>query len=189
MLYALALKVLIYLFHTVDYGVVYDFSTAPPVDNENLKMVAYADANWGGQLKDACSTTGWILQLDQCRIYAAGSKSQKRPALSTAEAETSALEFVCKEIESTKSLLEELGFQLELPVTVFQDNNAAIRLAKDHPVNAPRTKYFRISQAYIRMLVDKGVIRVEYLPSQEHPCDILNKVTTKPAQLKHLPKV
>ena len=187
MLYGLALKVLIYLFHTADYGVVYDFSTVPSVDKENLKMVAYADANWGGQLKDACSTTGWILQLDQCPIYA-GSKTQKRPTLSTAEAEISALEFVCKEIEWTKSLLEELGFQLELPVTIFQDNNAAIRLAKD-PVNAPRTKYFRISQAYIRMLVNKGVIRVEYLPSQEHPCDILNKVTTKRAQLKHLPKV
>ena len=95
MLYGLALKVLIYLFNTANYGVVYDFSSAPPVDKENLKMVAYADANWGGQFKDACSTTGWILQLDQCPVYA-GSKTQKRPALSTAEAETSASNLFAK---------------------------------------------------------------------------------------------
>lgn len=183
----MALKLLVYLNHTAEYGIVYDFSNCPPVKDNIFSMVAFADSDWGAREGDCRSTSGWMIQLDGSPIFAA-SKAQRRPALSTAEAETNALELVCKEIEWTKGFVEELGYKLKLPIPVKQDNAAAIRLANE-PVNAGRTKYFRISQSYIRWCVKTGLILPTYLESKEHPCDLLNKVTSKHTMIKHTPAV
>jgi hypothetical protein len=91
-LYSLALKLLVFLYHTSNLGVVYSFQSA---DIRSVPILeAYADADWGGRVDDSKSTTGWLLVLDKNPIFAASS-IQRRPALSTAEAEFNAMELPC----------------------------------------------------------------------------------------------
>ena len=147
----------------------------------------FVDSDWGGRLEDSKSTTGWILQLAGVPIMSA-SKIQKRPALSTPEAEWNGLETTCRIIEWTKGILNELGVKIILPVPIAQDNTTAIKLSSDS-VSPQRTKYYRIAQAYVRWCTHNGLIRAEYLKSEDHPCDLLNKFVSKIALLKHQPAV
>ena len=62
----------------------------------------------------------------------------------------------------------------------------AIKLFDD-PVHPQRTKYYRISQSYVRWCSNSNLIKLEYLASKEHPCDLLNKAVPKPSFLKHRP--
>ena len=52
-----------------------------------------------------------------------------------------------------------------------------------------RTKYYRISQAYVRWCTDAGLVKTEYLASEEHPCDVLNKFVSKIKLKKFLPAI
>jgi hypothetical protein len=182
-LYGLACKVLIYMYHTLHYGIVYDCSNF--ANSKMLRLSVWVDADWGAREEDSKSVTGWLMQINDCPIYAV-SKVQRRPAVSTAEAECNGVETVCKEIEWVKGLLGELGFQVLTPIPIWEDNHAAIRLSED-PIFPNRTKYYRISQAYVRWCRNTGLIKVQYLESKQHPCDLLNKLVTKPSLKQHLP--
>ena len=81
--------------------------------------------------------------------------------------------------------LRQSWVSMVLPVPIWEDNSTAISLSKE-PVNPVRTKYYRIDQHYVRWCFDSGLINVKYLASKEHPCDLLNKFTSKPALQKHL---
>ena len=184
-LYSLALKLLVFLNHTSNFGVVYSFKG---VDVKSIPVLeAYADADWGGRVEDSKSTTGWLLVLDKNPVFAASS-IQRRPALSTAEAEFNAMETTCKEIEWTKGWLSEVGLMVVLPVPVYQDNEASIRLSKD-PVKPARTKYFRIVQDYVRWCYKTNIIMPVKIASADHPCDLLNKMSTKHQFLLHTPVI
>jgi hypothetical protein len=181
-LFDLALKLLSYLYHTRDHGIVFDCSGFPP--GGEIKMEFFVDADWGGRIEDSKSTTGWLMRLAGVSVMTA-SKIQKRPALSTAEAEWNGMETACREIEWFKGFLDELGIKICLPVSVWEDNAAAIKLSKD-PVNASRTKYYRIAQDYVRWCTNSGLIATSHLASADHPCDLLNKFMSKLSIQKHI---
>ena len=169
------------MYHTATYGIVYDCSSVDVT--QPFQLVAYVDADWGGRMDDSKSTTGWILSLAGVTIYAA-SKIQRRPALSTAEAETNGVESVFKEIEWTVGFLGEVKIKVALPVPVREDNQATIVLSQD-PVCPSRNKYYRITQAYVRWVCSTGLAKLVYWESQNHPCDLLNKLCSKQRLLKH----
>ena len=93
---------------------------------------------------------------------------------------------MCKEIEWTTGWLSEPSFMVALPVPVYQDNEASIRLSKD-PVKPSRTKYFRIVQDYVRWCYKTNIIAPIKIASANHPCDLLNKMSTKHQFLQHTP--
>ena len=181
-LFCLALKVLTYLYHTRQYGIVFSCGRGSP--ETPIRMEVFVDADWGGRIEDSRSTTGWMLRLQGIPVFTA-SKVQKRPALSSGEAEWNGVETVCREIEWFKGFLDEVGVKMILPVPIWEDNSTAISLSKE-PVNPVRTKYYRIAQHYVRWCFNSGLINVQYLASKEHPCDLLNKFMSKPALQKHL---
>ena len=123
------------------------------------------------------SLDGLRINFNGSPVYA-GCKTQKRPALSSTEAECNGLEHGCREIEWTKGIMYELGVNVVLPFVVWQDNQASINLSSEC-LNPARTKYYRISQAYVRWCTDIGLIKTQYLASEDHPCDVLNKFVSK----------
>ena len=143
-----AKDVLRYLKGTSSYGIVFNIGPGqPPVRGQGVLLSAACDSDWGGRIDDSKSTTGLTLALNDICVHAK-SKVQNRPALSTAEAECNSAEAVLKEVEWYRGLLVELFISITKPVTVFQDNQTAIKLSNDC-IAHQRTKYFRISQHYI----------------------------------------
>jgi hypothetical protein len=116
------LRVLIYLRGTAERGIRYT--------GDDLRVYAYSDADWAGDLDSRRSTTGYV-------VYAAGgpiawqSKLQTTIAVSTMEAEYMAAFGAIQELIWTKGVLDELGFIDVGPTILHMDSMSAIALAKN----------------------------------------------------------
>ena len=169
-----ALRVLRYLAHTKDYGLVYDESSSPVCDyGKGVHLSFEVDSEWGGRTDDSKSTTGWIVKANNSSVYS-GSLIQKRVATSTTEAESNGLEYICKEAQWYRDFLNELQIDVSYAFPTFQDNKGALTLTED-PKNRQRTKYFRISQHFIRSQRIFGKLEFLHRDGKLLDCDMLTK--------------
>lgn len=70
---------------------------------------------------------------------------------------------------------------MDLPVSpteIFVDNKPIIQLAK-HPMFHPRTKHIELHYHEIRHVVNKGIVEVKYVPTDEQVADIFTKALPK----------
>jgi hypothetical protein len=100
-------------------------------------------------------------------------------ALSSTEAEYMALTLVAKEAIWLHRLLAELGFvesddTTSTPMTIFEDNQSAIALAKN-PIHHARSKHIDIQHHFIREKVESGEVKLEYTSSEEMIADAMTK--------------
>lgn len=182
--YEYAKKVLKYLVGTQKYGLVFDESASSDYEyGKGINISFQVDSDWGGRIQDSRSTTGWLVRFNNSTVYS-GCKFQQRIATNTCEAETNGLELVCKEVEWYRDFLTEIDIELGGPLPVWQDNNGALSLTKD-PVMRPRTKYFRIPQAYIRSMQINEKAVFGKMKSADMAADMLNKCLTFPTFAKH----
>ena len=114
----------------------------------SLSVIAYVDSNWGSHTSDPRSRAAFIFLICGCAVswY---SKLQRTVALSSAEAEYMALTEVTKEALYYTYLLQQLGFDLDCPPTIYCDSQTAIAIAKN-PVHHPRTKHINIRYHFVR---------------------------------------
>ncbi|XP_067131301.1 uncharacterized protein [Centruroides vittatus] len=143
----IAKRVLRYLKGTSMYGITY------VKNNEELK--AYTDSDWAGDVDDRKSCTGNILILARGPI-SWKSKKQTSVAMSTMEAEYSALAEASREITYIKRLLVHMGFKMcvKNPICVYCDNQSTIQLSKN-AVFHKRSKHIDVSYHVTRELVEK----------------------------------
>ena len=106
------------------------------------------------------------------------SKRQATVALSTVEAEYMGLSMCLQECLWLLNLSEEIGLKFK-SLTVFQDNQGSIKLAKN-PVSHQRTKRIDIRHHFVREKVAQGIIDLEYCPGNELIADILTKPLPRP---------
>jgi hypothetical protein len=130
-------RTLRYLRGTSDCGLVFQRGSA-----RGTKLLGYVDADWASDVNDRKSTSGFVFMLGGASI-SWGSKKQTSVALSSTEAEYIVAAHVAKEAKWLRSLLTELGESLELPTTVFIDNQSAIAIARN-PEFYDRTKYIEV---------------------------------------------
>jgi len=150
-------RVFKYLKGTKDYGITY-------YKNASRFISGYCDADYAGDLS-AKSTTGYIILLAG-GIISWKSKLQSIIAQSTTEAEYIAINAVIKEAVYIKALLEELGYYYQNKFPIYTDNNGALLLAKN-PIFHERTKYIAVKYHYIRDLIIKGIIDLNYIPFKD----------------------
>ncbi len=159
-----------YLKGTINYGITYY------KDSSNF-ISGYCDADYAGDILSAKSTTGYIILLAGGPI-SWRSKLQSIIAQSTTEAEYIAINAVTKEAVYIKALLEELGYYKQNKFPIYTDNNGALLLAKN-PIFHERTKYIAVKYHYIRELIIKGIIDLNYIPSKDQKADGLIKPLDK----------
>ena len=183
--YKKALRVLRYLYATKDMGLVYDESQSVEYEyGQGVQLEFEVDSDFGGRLElGGKSTTGWICKANNSVVYS-GCVIQKRVATSTTEAESNGLEIVCKEAQWYRDFLNELEIDVSYAFPVSQDNKGALTLTED-PKNRPRTKYFRISQAYIRSQRILGKLKFVKKDGKLLTCDMLNKLLYYPEFSRH----
>lgn len=159
-------RVFKYLKGTKDYGITY-------YKNASRFISGYCDADYAGDLISAKSTTGYIILLAG-GIISWKSKLQSIIAQSTTEAEYIAINTIIKEAVYIKALLEELGYYYQNKFPIYTDNNGALLLAKN-PIFHERTKHIAVKYHYIRDLIIKGIIDLNYIPSKGQKSDGLTK--------------
>lgn len=155
----------------------------------NKKLNCYADADFAGLWKSedpmdpACakSRTGYILTLGNTPLCWC-SKLQTKIALSTMEAEYSALATAMKEVIPTRRLVEEIFTTWNIKrsdddkkTIVFEDNRGCMTLANTKmPLSTPRTKHYAIELHWFRSHIGEQ-ISVEPIDTKLQLADIFTK--------------
>jgi Reverse transcriptase (RNA-dependent DNA polymerase) len=157
-----------YLKGTLDYKLTYSRSTHP-----TELFVTYTDADHAGNPDNGRSTSGYIVKMGDGAI-SWSSRLQGIVALSTTEAEYVAATSAAQEILWLRNLFTELGYKFDSPSTLYIDNQSALSVAKN-PEHHGRMKHLDLRFYWLRDEVDKGVINVVHLPTDEMPADVLTK--------------
>jgi len=134
--------------------------------------VGYADADWGANVDDRRSYTGYVFNFGSAAVSWESRKQRTVPMCST-EAEYMALSESAKGAIHLKRFLSEILGQQQATV-IYNDNQGAGRLCKN-PVFHNRTKHVDIRHHFVRKTIERGDFEVKYLPTDEMPADVLTK--------------
>ncbi|GJR53325.1 ribonuclease H-like domain-containing protein [Tanacetum coccineum] len=163
----IALKVLRYLKGSPGKGV--HIIRCPKVSLET-----FVDADWAKCLITRKSVTGFCLFLNGS-LVSWKSKKQNTLSKSTAEAEYRAMASATSETIWVLKILKDLNVGNILPVNVFCDSQAAIKIAAN-PVFHERTKHLEIDLHFVRDKILSGVIKTQKISSANQVADIFTKV-------------
>ncbi|KAK2411591.1 putative mitochondrial protein [Trifolium repens] len=161
-----AKRILRYIKGTTNLGLYYSVS-------DDYKLVGYSDSDWGGDVDDRKSTTGFVFYIGNT-AFTWMSKKQPIVTLSTCEAEyVAATSCVCHAIW-LRNLLKELNLPQKEPTKIFVDNKSTIALAKN-PVFHDRSKHIDTRYHYIRECVANNNVKLEYVKTHDQAADIFTK--------------
>ena len=142
-----------------------------PAEGE-AKLTCWADSDWAN-LKDRKSVSGLVVKFGKS-LVGWRSRKQELIALSSTEAEFSALSDVCRELEYYQCLVREIYGDCHLPVTIWEDNQPCLRLAENGQFKA-RTKHLDLRFQNVCQSVQTGLIKLQYCPSTENLADGFTK--------------
>ena len=159
-----------------------------------LEINAYPDADFAGMYgveradDPACvkSRTGYVITVANCPVLWK-STLQTKTALSTMEAEISALAHCCRELFPIMDLASCLADYYKLDsaatkmnVTVHEDNSSALIFAKlIPPEHTPRSKFFHLETVWFREEIVKRCIQLVKIDTKEQLGDIFTKGLTR----------
>lgn len=164
-------RVLRYINGTLNYGLKFT------VNQEVPELVAYADADWAGDIDTRRSTSGYVFQFGGCTV-SWSSKRQPTVAKSSTEAEYVALSSATQEAVWLRRLMKDLGKTVDKSTTIYEDNQGAQELARN-PKYHNRTKHIDICHHFVRERVVTNEVNVVYCPSEDMVADIMTKALSK----------
>ena len=143
------------------------------VHMQDMWLCGYSDASYAADPDNRKSTTGYVFTMFGGAI-SWNSKLQPTVAISTTEAEYMATSAATREATWIKKLLTELGVYIgALPLK--NDNQGAINLAHNS-VNSPRVKHIDVIHHFIRECIGNGVIKLDYIPTEDMVADVMTKI-------------
>ena len=180
--FKLAKAVLGYLYHTRDKGLF--MSQTPSTGEKGVQLLGYSDADYGNDLKEGKSTSGWVLKLDNT-VVDFGSTKQKHVTRSSFEAEFISLSNIVEKTLFFSDLLDFLGIaQVRAPI-VHCDNQATIAAFNSEEATK-RSRYVRAAYHYTKSEYLNSNILLKFVDGKENPADVLTKVVAKNVFLKHV---
>lgn len=162
-----AKRIVRYLIHTVDYGLVLGSSS------KEFQLTAYCDADWAGDSSDRKSCSGFLFRLGGATV-AWASRKQTCVAMSTMEAEYVALSEAAREAVWMRRLLTELNETPKLPTIIYEDNRSCLDFAVMDQ-QKKRSKHIDTRYHYTKHCCSSGEIELQYCPSESMVADILTK--------------
>ena len=140
---------------------------------EENRLHGYTDTDYGQDIDDRISVGAYIFFLGNSPI-SWNSKKQSSTSRSSCESEYRALAQCSCEAIWIRRLLKELRILDDKPTYLYCDNQSSIKLSYN-PVFHEKSKHFEIDFHFTRQKVENNTIKVEFIPSQEQPTDILTK--------------
>jgi hypothetical protein len=165
--YDALLRIVDYLATTPDYGLILHRHPLQP-----LQLTCYVDASYLSH-GDSKSHTGYFLSFGPVGSFHAKSIKQPLLATSSTHAEAKALYSLILDIQFIKHLCDDIGFPLQLPVTIFEDNNPVIQLTSTG--TGKKSKHYAMLLAYIKEQIQMGLIRLYHIATTDNPADTLTK--------------
>jgi hypothetical protein len=161
--------VLRYLAGTADFGITFGSTTDG--------LIGYCDADYAGDTDTRRSTTGYMFLMGGGAV-SWSSKRQQTIAASTTEAEYMAAAAAVKEALWLRNLLADFNIQIT-PVTLFADNQSAIKLLRN-PISSLRSKHIDVIHHFARERVMKGDVMFSYIRTDDMLADMLTKALAGP---------
>lgn len=161
-----AKHILRYLQGTVDFGLDYR-------QGDGVRLAGYTDSDWVGCASDRKSTSGCCFRLGST-IVSWISWKQQSVALSSVEAEYMATSLASCEAIWLRKVLFGLFGQALRPSVICCDNQSCVKLT-ENTVFHDRSKHIEIKYHFIRDYVQKGVVKLEYISTNEQVADIFTK--------------
>ncbi|CAK9816176.1 Copia protein [Anthophora plagiata] len=141
----------------------------------NNLLIGYADSDWGGSdTNDRKSTSGYLFQLFEKCTICWSTKRQASVAASSTDAEYMALFEAVKEALWLKSLAISINIRIEQPIVTYEDNNGCISIA-NNPSSHKRSKHIDIKYHFTREQVERKVIQLIFISTENQLADILTK--------------
>lgn len=141
-------------------------------------VTAFADADWAGDRTDRKSISGWLAKVDGDPV-SWSSKKQPVVSLSTCEAELYAEAAAVQELLWLRGLLSELGLPAHGPSTLYGDNQSTVKVS-EHGVRSERTKHVDIKYHFVTDVLERGDVRLQWIPTDRQQADILTKALAAP---------
>lgn len=136
-------------------------------------LTAYCDADWAGSHEDRRSTSEYSLFLGSTPL-SWSAKKQPIVARSSTEAEYRALAITAAKITWMCKLLKDLHIPLYQCPTIWDDNQSAMAIAMN-PIFHARTKHIEVDYHYVRELIQRKLLRLQYIHTTDQLADIFTK--------------
>lgn len=159
-------RLLRYLKATINFGIMLRKPTS-------FSLLAYTDADWGGNHDDRTSTSAYLIFFGGNPISWL-SKKQRTVARSSTEAEYRAVATATSEIMWLINLLSELRVSMPHPPKLLCDNIGATYLCSN-PVLHSRMKHIAMDYHFVREQVQAGNLHVSHVSTKDQLADILTK--------------
>jgi hypothetical protein len=173
------LRVIKYVCDTPELGL-----RMEPEIKDEWEVKVYSDSDWAGDKDSRKSVSGYLLYV--CNVPVCWrSKSQAAISLSSSEAEMYALTEAVKEIPFIVQVLLFMNAKIKLPVEVKVDNMGAIYISENSMPSA-RTRHADLRQKFTSDLQEKGLIKIDFVKSEENTSDIMTKNVTVELFEKHV---
>ncbi len=138
-----------------------------------IMLEGYADADYANDCNDCKSFSEAI-----CRVFGNVihwmSRKQKVVALSSTEAEVIALCSAACELIFLKKVMEDLGTVIEQPISLFEDNQSAIKVIKNFRNNR-RVKHLEIKCSFLLDLCERKACEIKYVDTSHQLADAMTK--------------
>jgi hypothetical protein len=173
-------KIIRYLKGTTDFELVYTLG------EEQEVLAGYSDSDIGADLGGRRSTSSMAFYLNESLVTWC-SQNQKTVDLSSYEVEFMAAIAVAMQALWLRNMFSKLTATKPLVVPLYVDNNSTISLMKNLVFHG-RSKHTDIKYHFIRQCVERGLIMVRRIGTNEQRADSLTKalVVGKLAVMRHL---
>ena len=149
-------RIIKYVSGTYNYGLFYS-------KESNLSLAGFSNLDWASNADDRKSTIGGCFYVG-VNLVAWMSKKQNSVSFSTAKAEYIAIGSCCSQLLWMKKFLSDYGISQDTMV-VYCDNSSAINISKN-PIQHFKTKHLEIRYHFIRDLVERKIVSLEYIPTE-----------------------
>jgi len=140
---------------------------------KGIYVEAYSDASFATH-QDRKSQTGTVCTIGGAPYYCSSSR-QKTNAKSAAESEMIAISDACTMIQWGQQFIYHQGYVNSPPAQIWEDNQATIFNLKRGAPTAPNSRHYEVRYFYLADLERRGIVRVEYLKTDEMTADLLTK--------------
>lgn len=154
----------------------------------SLKISAFVDADYAGDVDDRKSMSGYVVKLGNS-VCSWSSKKQQNVALSTCEAEYNAMTLAAKEILWVRRVVSESGWNVHKGISIFSDNQSAITWASSEKCPSGRAKHIDVSVHFVRDLVKSSTIQVQFIESAKNDADVMTKPVGKMTLRNNLARI
>lgn len=174
-----ALKHIIqYLKGTMDCGIL--FTSSSRAEGSSPHVHGYTDSDYGAE-KDRKSIYAYLHYVNG-NITSWSSKKQHCVAASTGEAEYIALSESIKDMIFIRNVLSEL--ELYVRPVIYCDSQAALAIART-TAKISRAKHIDVRLHFVKDYVDRRIIEIDYVRSEDTPADALTKSVNPKVFAKH----